>query len=72
MKESFNLIFLSLLIKRQDRNFAFISQVFNNQYYSLESNIPLHSRRPGDKTNAAVAIAAVHNIYFISVTLDRI
>ena len=72
MKKFFNLITLSLLIKRQDGNFAFVSQVFSSQYYSLENNTPLHSRRSGDKLNAAVVIAAVHNIYLISVTCDRI
>ena len=67
-----HLITLWLLIKRQDGNFAFISQVFSNQYYSFESKTPWHSRRSGDKTNAAVVIAAVHNIYLISVTCDMI
>ena len=67
-----NLITLSLLIKRQDQNFAFISQVFSNQYYSFENNTPSHSQRPEDKTNAAVLIAAVHYIYLISVTWDSI
>ena len=31
-------------IKLQDRNFTFISQIFNNQYYSLENNIPSYSQ----------------------------
>ena len=71
-KKFLNLITLLLLIKQQNRNFAFISQVFSNQYYSFENNTPSHSRRYGDKTNAAVVIAAVHNLYLISVTSDRI
>ena len=60
------------MIKRQDGNFAFISQVFSYQYNSCENNTPWHSRRSGDKTDAAVVIAAVHNIYLVSVTCDMI
>ena len=68
MKMLFNLITLSLSIKPQDQDFAFISQVFSNQYYSLENNTPSHSCRSEDKTNAAVVVAAVYNIYRITVT----
>ena len=71
MKKFFNLITLSLLIKQQDRNFPFIFHVFSNQYYSFESNTPLHSRRYGGKTNAAKVIAPIHNLYLISVTSER-
>ena len=63
----FNLITLSLLEKRQDQNFAFISQVFSNQYYFFENNTSSHSRRSEDKTNVALVIAAVNSIHFISV-----
>ena len=54
---------MSLLIKRQDRNFAFIFQVFSNQYYFFKNNTPSHSQRSGDKTNAVLVIAAVHKKY---------